>query len=138
MLLDEPSLSRVCRMTEEQVKATFEKLICLGESAQEYHYDMWFEASRSMLSEGEARKINSVRKLDLTDTFLVQILYKVYRCNMLVVFFWLRYCMLGLEMTQYRARLKAGAFHISAHSPCRDAPVGFSGTRIITACYPAK
>jgi len=82
-----------------------------------------------MLSEGDARKINSVRKLDLTDTFLVPILYRVYKCNMSVVFFWLRYCMLGLETTQFPARLKASAFHIAAHAPCRDAPVGFSGTK---------
>lgn len=84
-------------LSGEEVMAAFEKLQELGEANQHARYSAWFEAARPGLTEEEAKALDDVRKLDLTNAVQVKQLKRAFRLNCGVIDFWLMSCVLPTE-----------------------------------------
>lgn len=84
-------------LSDSQVLQAFEKLLQLGLANQHARYSAWFEAARPGLTEEEAKALDDVRKVDLTNAVQVKQLQRAFRLSCGLIDFWLMICVLPTE-----------------------------------------
>jgi hypothetical protein len=104
----------------------FGVLLRLGLTAQETIYDEWFSLAQEGMPVGTREKIDSVRKIDLSNAVQVDILHSQYGKNMCTVNFWLNNCVFPIETVQYPHKIVATPWDL-ANNP-QGQCMGFSGT----------
>ena len=113
-------------LNSAQVEQAFRTLLSLGESAQADIYRTWFELSSAIMEPGHKTSLDSVRKLDLSNSVLVSLLVKYFSFNICTINFWLNSIIFPVETMQFPHRLEATAWDIAHNSQNKVA--GFSGT----------
>ena len=112
-------------LSDAEVLDAFTTLLSLGETEQAARYDEWHAASATGMSPSDARSVDGVRKLDLSNVLQRALLCRVYARCVPLVDFWLRARVLPGETTQYPQRLRATAWQMRVVG---GAAGGFSGT----------
>lgn len=113
-------------LSRDAVRAACDKLLQLGTNEQQDIYKSWFSLSQSRMPCEDARMIDVVEKLDLSNEMQVNLLHKYYKFNMETVNFWLNHCVFPIETKQYPKKLVGNAWHLVDN---KDGCVhGFSGT----------
>ena len=113
-------------LNSAQVEQAFQSLLTLGESAQADIYRTWFELSSAIMEPAHKTSLDSVRKLDLSNSVLVSLLVKYFSFNICTINFWLNGIVFPVETMQFPHRLEATAWDIAHNSQNKVA--GFSGT----------
>ena len=109
-----------------QVEQAFRTLLSLGESAQADIYRTWFELSSVIMESDHKTSLDSVRKLDLSNSVLVSLLVNYFSFNIFTINFWLNSIIFPVGTVQFPHRLEATAWDIAHNSQNKVA--GFSGT----------
>jgi len=116
-------------LTRDQVMDTFTSLLSCGPSFQQQVYKEIFEL-REKSNKKETnilQSINLVDKLDLANEEQVDLLYHLYRKNMLLINFWLGYVLFPTATMVFPGKLMASSWNLTdsrtSHLRC-----GFSGT----------
>ena len=126
-----------------QLREALAVLFKLGDVAQRFHYQRWFAAGcASTMRAGDVALIDSVQKIDISNTAQMLLLHRAFARNREVIFFWLEHCCLPGDMQQYPSRLRATAWHLASRPGTRDRPgnfaVGFSGTNDLHRLLPLQ
>ena len=77
-------------------------------------------------SSGDRSSIDKVSKLDPSNAIQLNLLYRCFSHNMLMIDFFLNYCVFPSDTKQFPKRMTANSWHV-AENP-RGTVVGFSGT----------
>ena len=113
-------------LSSAQVEQAFQTLLTLGESVQADIYRTWFELSSAIMEYDHKISLDSVRKLDLSNSVLVLRLVKYFSFNIFTINFWLNSIIFPVGTVQFPHRLEATAWDIAHNSQNKVA--GFSGT----------
>jgi hypothetical protein len=116
-------------LTRAQVMETFSSLFSCGPKFQQQVYKEIFELCERSNKEKEKilQSINTIDKLDLANEEQVDLLYRLYRKNMLFINFWLGYVLFPTATMVFPRKLMASSWNLTdsrkSHIRC-----GFSGT----------
>ena len=116
-------------LNSEQVQEAFRTLWLLGDSSQTSIYQDWFKVYAENPRQADLddlNLLNDVTKIDLSNTIMIELLFKFFSKNMKTINFWLNNCVFHVETTQFPYRLEATAWDIASNSANQVA--GFSGT----------
>ncbi|PNH12759.1 hypothetical protein TSOC_000243 [Tetrabaena socialis] len=92
-------------LTRPQFRAALDELMKMGPNAQRSYYKEWLELSRAAMSEEHLLALDSVIKLDPTNTQQLKLLRRYFSHNQAVVNFWLNFCVFPSETRQFPQRL---------------------------------
>ena len=123
-------------LNQIQVEQAFQTLLLLGPSAQEDIYRTWYKQSCSEMQPQHQNSLDTITKVDLSNTILVSLLVRYFAFNTLTINFWLNSCVFPLETMQFPERLEATAWDL-AHNSHRFV-AGFSGTNDERVIMPAS
>ena len=113
-------------LTDAQVHQAFSVLQSLGPTAQEECYREWFVGVHAGLSPADAASIDTIKKVDTSNTLQFALLCRTFRHSMDAINFWLRNTIFPTQTQQYPKRIKATAWHM--RGPDAGIAIGFSGT----------
>ena len=113
-------------LSMEQFRDAVVKLLQLSEFQQAKEYSTWLELSKPMMSSNERRIVDSVKKIDLTNMSMVDMMFRCFGHNMRTIDFWLSNLVLPLETRQFSSRLSTNSWHLADNT--RNLVIGFSGT----------
>jgi hypothetical protein len=113
-------------LTRMELVTAFGVLLRLGLTAQETIYNEWFSLAYDGMSTETCEKIDTVRKIDLSNAVQVDVLHSQYGKNICTVNFWLINCVFPIETVQYPYKIVATPWDL-ANNP-QGQCMGFSGT----------
>ncbi|KAJ3130146.1 hypothetical protein HK100_008218 [Physocladia obscura] len=111
-------------LTGNQLKEAFETLLRRAIGEQKFYYTAWFAQVKTDLNEAQSASIDSIEKIDLTNTTQFATIITVFAKALLVVNFWLEFCVYPTDTKLYSERICASAWDLAAAPKV----VGFSGT----------
>jgi hypothetical protein len=126
-------------LSSDQLKRAVDTLLGLEENEQRKTYDAWFAASAPSIKDDKTRSsVDVVAKLDTTNDAQLETLMVAFKHNMLVINFWLEYCVLPEETAVFPERLLGTPWQLTypAAPDCKYNVVGFSGTNDTTKLLP--
>jgi hypothetical protein len=123
-------------LAEAQVKQSFSTLLSLGRDAQHAVYSSWYGASKPHVRPSDVDKIDSIDKVDLSNSEQLALLCKYFKGNTQTVGFFLNHHVFSEEMLQFPYRIEATAWNL-AQSP-RRMVMGFSGTKDNKLLFPTQ
>ncbi|KAL4434355.1 hypothetical protein ABPG75_000796 [Micractinium tetrahymenae] len=111
----------------DELLEALQALLKLGRNAQVAHYELqWLPLAAADMPAADLEPVNSVNKLDTTNTAQLALLHRLFSHNMAAVDFYLNSIVFPAEMRQFPSRLVATSWDLA------DTPggrvVGFSGT----------
>ena len=116
-------------LNKQQVERTFHALLRSGPSFQNRVYHEFYQHCKKSNSDIPAKlsTIDSISKLDLTNQVQFDLLYCLYRKNMLVINFWLDYVLFPTATMIFPEKLMASSWNLT-DSRLSSKQCGFSGT----------
>jgi hypothetical protein len=123
-------------LTVEQLRQSFETLLGRGGDAQHAIYSRWLAASRPQMDARDVDTIDTITKIDLSNSQQLEMIRKYFAGNTYTVGFWLMSHVFCEEMIQFPFRIEATAWDL-AQSPHRMV-MGFSGTKDNRLLFPTQ
>jgi len=113
-------------LNRQQFQEALAALLALGPSAQHAIYnETWLPLCAKQMDDADRTMLDSVEKLDLSNSVQIDTAWKYFSHNYEVVNHWLARCVLPRETAQFPMTLEANAWTL-ARDPARS--YGFSGT----------
>ncbi|MEW5310745.1 MAG: hypothetical protein WDW38_002512 [Sanguina aurantia] len=113
-------------LSKAELLAALKVLLGMGGNTQAAHYNAWLETSSAGIAAGDLEAVDSVLKIDTSNSLQLELLFKCFSHNMHVINFWLTYCVFPTETKQFPQRLACNAWHLADNA--QGMVVGFSGT----------
>ena len=113
-------------LSEKEFKDAVHALLQTGPTAQEAEYQSWFDSSASQMTQDEQNELDSVKKVDVSNSQMFWLMFKYYKYNMKTIDLWHSSLVLPMEKMQFPGRLVSNFWNLADNA--QKNVIGFSGT----------